>query len=149
MYLDFDLFAASEHKLNKEDLSGQGEAGILIAFEPGQQAESSLGYLEKILKAAGIDMKSDAFTVSVSSEQQFRLDPLELPENIRYFLLFGVHPRQLSLHFVLKPYHPTQYNGITYLKVDALTVIQQERAAGNNQKAGLLWQALQQIFIKK
>lgn len=148
MYLDFDLFAVPEHKLKTEDLSGQGAAGILIAFAPGAQTENSLDYLQKILGAVKINMAEAAYTLPVMPRQQLQLNLSVLPQKLQYLFLFGIKPRQLGLHFVLPLYQPIKYNDVTYLIADSLSIIQEERQAGNNQKAAALWQALQQIFLK-
>lgn len=147
MYLDFDLYAKPERLLEATELSGQGQAGIFIAYAPGQASSNNLDYLKKILGAAKIDLESDTYFVALSTEEQLQLDKRQFATDIKYILLFGVQPKQLSLNFILPPYQVKLYQGETYLLVDALGLIQEERQAGNSKKAGALWLALKQMFL--
>ncbi len=147
LYLDFDLYAKPARQLKATDLSGQGKAGIFIAYDPGVNADNNLAYLKKILGAAKIDLDSDTYILALSKEEQLQLDKRQFDNEIKYVLLFGVHPKQLSLNFIIPPYQVKLYQGETYLIVDALELIQEERQAGNNKKAGALWLALKQMFL--
>jgi len=147
LYLDFDLYAKPERQLKATDLSGQGQAGIFIAYDPGIKAADNLAYLKKILGAAKVDLDSDTYFLAVKKEEQLQLDKRQFAHEIKYVLLFGVQPKQLSLNFILPPYQVKSYQGETYLIVDALELIQEERKANNNKKAGALWLALKQIFL--
>lgn len=147
LYLDFDLYAKPERQLKATDLSGQGQAGIFIVYDPGVNAADNLAYLKKILAAAKIDLDNDTYCLALSKEEQLQLDKRQFAHEIKHVLLFGVQPKQLSLNFILPPYQVKLYQKETYLIVDALELIQEERQAGNNKKAGALWLALKQIFL--
>ena len=147
MYLDFDLYAKPERLFKATDLSGLGQAGIFIVYDPGQASNNNLDYLKKILGAAKIELENDTYFVALSHEEELQLDKRQFPTEIKYILMFGVQPKQLSLNFILPPYQVKVYQGETYLVVDALGLIQEERQAGNNKKAAALWLALKQMFL--
>lgn len=147
MFLDFELFASPDKQLQSSDLTGNGGRGIFIAYEIDATEKKRLEYLKKILAAAKIDMEQDVTTLSIQSGESIFLNAGAFSTAPRYTILFGVHPRQLSLNFQLPTYTPVTYQGMTYLWVDSLSTIQEERLAGKNQKAGALWLALKQIFL--
>ncbi len=147
MYLDFELFASADKQLQSSDLKGKGGRGIFIAYELSSSQKERLDYLNKILAAAKIDMEQDVNILAVPPESSIQLKTTAFNSTPRYVLLFGVKPQQLGLNYVLPTYNPVTYQGTTYLWVDSLASIQEERLAGKNQKAGALWLALKQIFL--
>ena len=147
MFLDFELFASPDKQLQSSDLKGKGDRGIFIAYEADAAEKERLEYLKKILVAAKIDMEQDVTTLAIPSGESILLNTAPFTKAPTYILLFGVQPKQLSLNFQLPTYSPVIYQGTTYLWVDSLGTIQEERLAGKNQKAGALWLALKQIFL--
>lgn len=147
MYLDFELFASPDKQLQSSDLAGKGGRGIFIVYEADSSEQAQLDYLEKILAAAKIDMEQDVNILAVPPDGSIQLNPTAFSSTPQYILLFGVKPKQLGLNYQLPTYHPVTYQGATYLWVDSLATIQEERLAGKNQKAGALWLALKQIFL--
>ncbi|MBX2877045.1 MAG: hypothetical protein KTR30_33305 [Saprospiraceae bacterium] len=147
MFLDFELFASPDKQLQPSDLSGKGSRGIFIAYEADTAEKERLDYLKKILAAAKIDLDQDVNALALDAETSIQLNRSAFATAPQYILLFGVKPKQLSLNFQLPTYSPVSYQGTTYLCVDSLATIQEERMAGKNQKAGALWLALKQIFL--
>ena len=147
MFLDFELFASPDRQLRSSDLIGEGERGIFIAYELDSAEEERLDYLKKILGAAKIVLEQDTTTLAVQAGESVQLAPTAFNTFPKYILLFGVKPKQLSLNFQLPIYKPVTYRETTFLCVDSLGTIQEERQAGKNQKAGALWLALKQIFL--
>lgn len=147
MFLDFELFASPDRQLSTSDLIGQGGRGIFIAYEVDSAERERLDYLKKILGAAKIEMEQDTKTLAVQPGESLQLDTTAFSAFPKYILLFGVKPKQLSLNFQIPAYQPVTYRETTFLWVDSLATIQEERQAGKNQKAGALWLALKQIFL--
>lgn len=147
MFLDFELFASPDRQLKASDLIGQGGREIFIAYEVDSAEKERLNYLKKILGAAKIDLEQDTRSLAVQPGESVQLDSAAFDAFPAYILLFGVKPKQLSLNFQLSAYQPVVYRETTFLWVDSLGTIQEERQAGKNQKAGALWLALKQIFL--
>ncbi len=147
MFLDFELFASPDRQLRSSDLNGQGGRGIFIAYEVDSAEKERLDYLKKILAAAKIEMEQDTMILAVQPGESLQLDTNAIGAFPKYILLFGVKPKQLSLNFQIPAYQAVTYRDTTFLWVDSLGKIQEERQAGKNQKAGALWLALKQIFL--
>lgn len=147
MYLDFELFATPERQLTASDLRGDGQRGIFIAYEVDEAEDKRLDYLKKILAAAKIDLDRDASYLPLKAEDLIHLNTEIFPQPLSQVILFGIQPEQLCLNFQLPPYQPISYQNITFLLIDTLGVIQEERLAGKSQKAGALWLALKHIFL--
>lgn len=147
LFLDFELFASPERHLQASDLSGEGQRGIFIIYEVDEAETERLAYLKKILAAAKIDIDKDVSALSLVAGSSMHINTSIFDPQVQYILLFGVDPKQLCFNFQIPLYKPISYQNITFLRVDAIGTIQQERIAGNNKKAGALWLALKQIFL--
>lgn len=115
---------------------------LVLNDEPKQQdmIMSEALFLDNILKAVGHSIEtSDILNFSFLPGQDAR-DVLS-GRKTNFFISFGVPLIKLHLDLLLVPYTPKAIEGIWFLLVDPLVVIEADR---NLKKK--LWQALQKMF---
>lgn len=99
-------------------------------------------FLVKILAAAQVNPEKDTLWTSVPVNISVGLTPtmkLKQPEHI---LVFGLTPQMLGLQVDIPLYKPTDFYGATWLFSEALSVLEPDKS-----RKGLLWKALQQLFL--
>lgn len=115
---------------------------LVLTDEPKQQEMlmSEALFLDNILKAVGHSLEtSDVLNFSFMPGQDARTVLSDKKTN--FFISFGVPLIKLNLDLLLVPYTPKNLEGIWFLLVDPLVVIEADR---NLKKK--LWQALQKMF---
>lgn len=115
---------------------------LVLVEEPKQQdmIMSEAIFLDNILKAVGHSLEtSDVLNVSFMPGKDART--VLSGKKTNFFISFGVPLIRLQLDMLLAPYTPKMVEGIWFLLVDPLVVIEADR---NLKKK--LWQALQQMF---
>ncbi len=115
---------------------------LVLTDEPKQQEMlmSEALFLDNILKAVGHSLEtSDVVNFSFMSGQDART--VLSGKKTNFFISFGVPLIKLHLDLLLVPYTPKNVEGIWFLLVDPLVVIEADR---NLKKK--LWQALQKMF---
>nr|WP_295930818.1 hypothetical protein [uncultured Dyadobacter sp.] len=115
---------------------------LVLIDEPKQQEMimSEALFLDNILKAVGHSIEtSDTLNFSFLPGQDART--VLSGRKTNFFISFGVPLIKLHLDLLLAPYTPKAIEGIWFLLVDPLVVIEADR---NLKKK--LWQALQQMF---
>lgn len=115
---------------------------LVLTDEPKQQAMlmSEALFLDNILKAVGHSLEtSDVVNFSFMPGQDARA--VLSGKKTNFFISFGVPLIKLHLDLLLVPYTPKNLEGIWFLLVDPLVVIEADR---NLKKK--LWQALQKMF---
>lgn len=125
-----DEFPALKHKV------------LVLTDEPKQQEMlmSEALFLDNILKAVGHSLEtSDILNFSFMPGQDART--VLSSKKTNFFISFGVPLIKLNLDLLLVPYTPKNLEGIWFLLVDPLVVIEADR---NLKKK--LWQALQKMF---
>lgn len=115
---------------------------LVLTDEPKQQEMlmSEALFLDNILKAVGHSLEtSDVLNFSFMPGQDART--VLAGKKTNFFISFGVPLIKLNLDLLLVPYTPKNLQGIWFLLVDPLVVIEADR---NLKKK--LWQALQKMF---
>ncbi|WP_353717400.1 hypothetical protein [Dyadobacter sp. 676] len=115
---------------------------LVLTDEPRQQdmIVSEALFLDNILKAVGHSLEtSDVLNFSFLPGQDAR--SVLSGKKTSFFISFGVPLIKLNLDLLLVPYTPKIVEGIWFLLVDPLVVIEADR---NLKKR--LWQALQKMF---
>lgn len=115
---------------------------LVLTDEPKQQEMlmSEALFLDNILKAVGHSLDtSDVLNFSFMPGQDART--VLSGKKTNFFISFGVPLIKLNLDLLLVPYTPKNLEGIWFLLVDPLVVIEADR---NLKKK--LWQALQKMF---
>jgi hypothetical protein len=116
---------------------------VLVLTDEQKQKEMLMSealFLDNILKAVGHSLEtSDVLNFSFMPGQDART--VLAGKKTNYFISFGVPLIKLHLDLLLVPYTPKNLEGIWFLLVDPLVVIEADR---NLKKK--LWQALQKMF---
>ncbi|PSL25572.1 hypothetical protein [Dyadobacter jiangsuensis] len=115
---------------------------LVLTDEPKQKdmLMSEALFLDNILKAVGHSLEtSDVVNFSFMPGQDART--VLSGKKTNFFISFGVPLIKLHLDLLLVPYTPKNLEGIWFLLVDPLVVIESDR---NLKKK--LWQALQKMF---
>ncbi|SDG84328.1 hypothetical protein SAMN04487996_12424 [Dyadobacter soli] len=116
---------------------------VLVLTDESKQKEMLMSealFLDNILKAVGHSLEtSDVLNFSFMPGQDART--VLAGKKTNYFISFGVPLIKLHLDLLLVPYTPKNLEGIWFLLVDPLVVIEADR---NLKKK--LWQALQKMF---
>lgn len=115
---------------------------LVLTDEPKQRdmLMSEAIFLDNILKAVGHSLEtSDVINFSFLPGQDART--VLSGKKTNFFISFGVPLVKLQLDLLLVPYTPKVIEGIWFLLVDPLVVIEADR---NLKKK--LWQALQKMF---
>lgn len=115
---------------------------LVLTDEPKQQdmLMSEAIFLDNILKAVGHSLEtSDVLNFSFMPGQDART--VLSGKKTNFFISFGVPLIKLNLDLLLVPYTPKNLEGIWFLLVDPLVVVEADR---NLKKK--LWQALQKMF---
>lgn len=115
---------------------------LVLTDEPKQKdmLMSEALFLDNILKAVGHSLEtSDVVNFSFMPGQDART--VLSGKKTNFFISFGVPLIKLHLDLLLVPYTPKNLEGIWFLLVDPLVVIEADR---NLKKK--LWQALQKMF---
>jgi hypothetical protein len=116
---------------------------VLVLTDESKQQEMLMSealFLDNILKAVGHSLEtSDVLNFSFMPGQDART--VLSGKKTNFFISFGVPLIKLNLDLLLAPYTPKNLEGIWFLLVDPLVVIEADR---NLKKK--LWQALQKMF---
>lgn len=111
---------------------------LLLADE--DLSPSDLLFLEKVLKAVNLDINGvDLLNVYGVRDVDFR--QVLSGKVINHFITFGVPFSRINLDILLDRYHPIRFDGITFLLVDSLPVIE-----ANQTLKRKLWESLKRVF---
>lgn len=114
---------------------------VLVDNPKKEELDASEGvFLYKVLKSVGYDSE-DTDILNVGYVQGQELQEALLTRKAHYVISFGVPYRKISLDLLLSPYEPTTIDGICFLLVDPLSVVE---ADVNIKKR--LWGALKVMF---
>lgn len=147
MFFDFDLFVVPERTQNTKTLQGKGERGIFIVYEPNEELIELPGFLSKVLQAVKIDMDKDIYLLPLGPGSSFSFSALCGEKEINHIISFGIPAKRLGLHFNYQLYSPHGFNNRTFLFVDPLQAIFEERQAGGKRMSGALWKVLKTLFL--
>lgn len=115
---------------------------LILIDEPkqAQLADSEALFLDKILSAVGHSL-SEADVINIRSIPSSDARSVLAGKLTNHFITFGVPLIKLQLDLLLPPYAPKKVEGVWFLLVDSLAVIE-----GDRELKKRLWGALQQMF---
>ena len=146
---NFQIFAVPERDKALKDKKGDNGKELIIVWESAEESAELEAFLAKVLSAIQFKLDKDSLLVRLTPGENISSISLRQKHNMSYLISFGVDPRRLGLHFEHTLYQAFQHQGITYLFVDDLEAIFEERQEGGKQKSSALWKALQHIFLAK
>lgn len=146
-FFDFDLFPIPERAQPKNTMLGAGEKDIWIWYEADETEQREMeSFLAKVFGAAQINLAQSTKYICLTKEESISFSQVEGAGKAQFVFLFGVDGKRLGLHFSLLPYQPVVFNGATYVFIDAISDIFEERKAGKKEKSGQLWRTLKHCF---
>jgi hypothetical protein len=116
---------------------------MLILIDEAKQEkliESEAVFLDKILSAVGHSL-AEADVLNIRSMASTDARTVLAGKLTNHFITFGVPLIKLQLDLLLPPYTPKKVEGVWFLLVDSLAVIE-----GDRELKKRLWTALQQMF---
>lgn len=115
---------------------------LILIDEPKQESlvETEALFLDKILSAVGHSL-SEADVLNIRSIPASDARSVLAGKLTNHFITFGVPLIKLQLDLLLPPYTPKNVDGVWFLLVDPLSVIEADRDLKKR-----LWVALQQMF---
>ena len=130
-FFDFKLFALTDADAVAGRSRGDNQRQVLVLSEDtGRDDEELESFLERMLKAAGLNLQTDISRLQLSPGEAMSLSGLRSHLPFSTVLVFGAKPGQLGLHLNIGKYHPLHHAGITYLFADQLSAIYGERQKG-------------------
>lgn len=99
-------------------------------------------FLVKILAAAHINMEKDTLMAEIKGSEAVSLLPVLKEKQPEYILVFGLAPSDVCLSIDAPLYKPFAFYGATWLFAEPLSVLEPDKT-----RKGLLWRALQQLFL--
>lgn len=134
------LFIAPDRNLPASG-AGAFEKKILIVAleEPGHP--SNREFLEKVIAAAGLDIKKDTLYAEIPASEPFNCLS-GFSEKPQYILIFGLPASQAGLQFQPALYQPVAFHGSIWLFADSLSMLEPDRVKKSN-----LWNALKSLFL--
>ena len=115
---------------------------LLLVQDPGavHLEDKSLNFLLSILNACTLSMESVAL-VNMTGTGTRTVDDIVRELDSQSVLLFGIDPAGLGWAAVPETYQVHTQGGRTWLRADALSLIEADRA-----QKGRLWNSLKQLF---
>lgn len=145
-FLDYKVFVPGESAKQQQKLKGKHAKGLLLLFVSHEQQVELLDFLKKILVAVQFDLEEDTAYLDFNATEAVNVASLAAINASKTVICFGFPLPQLGFHFEIPNYYPFKHQGTTYLFVDDLLTIYEERQAGGKKLSGALWKCLQEIF---
>lgn len=120
----------------------QGENGrnlMVVLYDDGPEARS---FIEKVLSAAQVDLLRDTAFFTLPPGEPMALQAALKSVNAETVLLFGPSADQLGLGINTRLYAPFEWQSRRWLFAEAPALLEPDRT-----RKGLLWKALQQMFL--
>ncbi len=141
-YLDYKIFVAPELGEISNALTGENKRHIFVAYLDEKNPEMD-AYIEKIISAAKIHLSTDCLLLKYSDDKSMpSLSQIVHKNTIQFALLFGISPRDFGLNITPPQYMPIQFNGLTFLFTDKLSVIN-----ASTEKRKALWDCIKTLFL--
>lgn len=145
-FLDYKVFVPGESAEQQQKLKGKHAKGLLLLFVSHEQQAELLDFLKKILVAVQFDLDEDTAYLDFNATAAINVASLAAINASKTVICFGFPLPQLGFHFEIPNYYPFKHQGTTYLFVDDLLAIYEERQAGGKKLSGALWKCLQEMF---
>ncbi len=145
-FFDYKVFVPGESAEQQQKLLGKHAKGLLLLFVTHEQQAELLDFLKKILSAVQFDLEEDTAYLDINATAAVNVASLAGINASKMVICFGFALPQLGFHFEIPNYYPFKHQGVTYLFVDDLLAIYEERQAGGKKLSGALWKCLQEMF---
>lgn len=145
-FFDYKVFVPGESAEQQQKLLGKHAKGLLLLFVTHEQQAELLDFLKKILSAVQFDLEEDTAYLDINATAAVNVASLAGINSSKMVICFGFALPQLGFHFEIPNYYPFKHQGVTYLFVDDLLAIYEERQAGGKKLSGALWKCLQEMF---
>ncbi len=145
-FLDYKVFVPGESAEQHQKLKGKHAKGLMLLFVGHEQQAELLDFLKKILIAVKFDLEEDTAYLDFNATAPINVASLAAINASKTVICFGFALPQLGFHFEIPNYYPFKHQGTTYLFVDDLLAIYEERQAGGKKLSGALWKCLQEMF---
>ncbi|MEL7122324.1 MAG: hypothetical protein AAFO07_22960 [Bacteroidota bacterium] len=131
---------------NESDLKGKNGKKVLVVTQMDEVSDDLVQFLTKILEAVKLNFSADVHFYNITHGQSISFFELNKSHQYRKIISFGANPSDLCLKIQVNLYENIELQDKSFLFVDDLNVIFQERKAGKKAKAAQLWQALKNLF---
>lgn len=145
-FLDYKVFVPGESAEQQQKLKGKHAKGLMLLFVSHEQQLELLDFLKKILIAVHFDLEEDTAYLDFNAKAAINVASLAAINTSKTVICFGFTLPQLGFHFEIPQYYPFKHQNTTYLFVDDLLAIYEERQAGGKKLSGALWKCLQEMF---
>lgn len=115
---------------------------IVILLQDEPDFPESEAFLQKIFTAAQINLEKDTLLAVADAATPVHFLPFVKDKHAERILVFGFTPERIGLHAEIPLYQPTVFYGAEFLFSESLSVL-----APDKNRKGLLWQALQHLFL--
>jgi hypothetical protein len=140
-FFDYKIIRLPELEEFSFLLKGENKKNILILYQDDMW-EDSLDYLQKILKATGLDLNEDTIFYNPKSADALpTLNQIADKHPIHKIILFGIHPKQVGIHADIKAYTISPFYGFQFLVAERLSAI---KSSKEHREA--LWNELKTFF---
>ena len=112
---------------------------MILLHADGPEARN---FVEKVLAAAKIDLLRDTTFLTVSADEALPLQAVLKQINAETVILFGPAASSLGLGINTSLYTPFEWQGRRWLFAESPALLEPDRT-----RKGLLWKALQQMFL--
>lgn len=113
---------------------------VLASIEPQQAGNRD--FLIKILAAANINLEKDTLYAETPATETVSFLSVLKEKQAEHILVFGFSPEAVGLSIETPLYVPFDFYGATWLFAESLPVLEPDKG-----RKGLLWRALQQLFL--
>lgn len=145
-FFNYQVFVPGETAEQHQKLLGKHAKGLMLLLVTHEQQAELLDFLKKILVAVQFDLEEDTAYLDINATEVINVASLAAINASKTVICFGFPLPQLGFHFEIPNYYPFKHQGTTYLFVDDLLAIFEERQAGGKKLSGALWKCLQEMF---
>jgi hypothetical protein len=142
MILSNELVFLAAERPAMADAVGDFARRIFIITQLEPAAAENRAFVTKILAAAQLNLDLDTLFAEIPPGEPRTIACDLRDKKPLHVLVFGIPASQLGLSLQISPYQPFHFHGANWLFADALSAL-----APDKNKKGLLWAALQKMFL--
>ncbi len=141
-FYDFTVYNIADSANIHENVSGDNERRILIAFLDEQRADLE-AFIKKIITAAKLELEKDCLILRGEDSSPIpTFAKIKSTHKIEKAVLFGFAGRDLGFNIESPLYIPFEFNNCQFLFADKLSVIE-----NSMERKKALWHGLQTLFL--
>lgn len=144
---DFEILDIAETSAIAARCTGHNAKKVLIVFQSQENEAELQSFLAKVLAAAQLNLEQDVSLLIIKPGEKFSFIQLCQVFDIETLIAFGIPSPHLGIHLQIILYALVQHENRTYVFVDDLQQIFEERQQGGKRMSGELWQALKALFL--